>query len=135
MKSAFLDTNILLDVLLNREPFVTWAQQIWTLAIQKKIKASISAASLLNCFYIIRKVKTNEQTYTVIENLVKIFHVIAVDSKIISKALQTRFDDFEDGVQYQCALKARSQTIITRDPKGFVKSKIQILDPLLFTTQ
>ncbi|QQR79961.1 MAG: PIN domain-containing protein [Deltaproteobacteria bacterium] len=132
MKSVFLDTNVLLDVLLNREPFVSWAQQIWTLALQRKIKASISSISILNCFYIIKKLKTNDQAYSVIEDLAKIFNIIQIDSKVITNALQTRFEDFEDGIQHQCALISKSKAIITRDEKGFSKSKLPVLDPINF---
>ena len=135
MTSIFVHTNILLDVLLGRGDFASPAQLIWTKALEKKLKASISSISLLNCFYIIKKFKSSHQAYEIIENLVKIFHTVSVDEKIISKALQTRFEDLEDGVQYQCALKAKASAILTRDPKGFLKSKIPVLDPIIFLNQ
>ncbi len=132
MTSVFIDTNVLLDVLLNREPFVRWAQQIWTLAIQRKIKASVSTLSLLNCFYVVKKLKTNAHAYSVVESLNKIFKIVPIDAKTISKALETRFEDFEDGVQYQCAISSKAKIIVTRDEKGFSKSKILVSDPVGF---
>lgn len=128
MKRILLDTNILLDVFLERHPFCQPAQIIWTLAEKKKIQAAISAISINNIFFIMKKLTSNEKAYWAVETLLEIFKIIGVTPQIIRKALKVRFPDFEDAIQYQTALKFRAHAIISRDPSGFEKSTIPVLD-------
>ena len=132
MTSVFLDTNILLDVLLKRDTFYQPAQSIWDLAAHKKIKSFISALSVSNCFYIVEKLSSQTNAYSVTETLLTLFDVVAVNEQTLADSLQLRFPDFEDGVQYQCALQVKADVLITRDPKGFKKSQMLIMDPWQF---
>lgn len=128
MKKIFLDTNILLDVFLERSPFCQPAQMIWTLVEKKKIRGAISAISVNNIFFILKKLAGNEKAYTATESLTESFKIIDVGSKMILQALKTRFNDFEDGIQYLSAIKFRADAIISRDSSGFAKSEIPIFD-------
>lgn len=133
-KRIFLDTNILLDVLLERGPFCQPAQLVWSLAERKEIKAGISAVSLNNVFFIIKKLASKEKAYFAINTLVEIFKICPVTSQTISKALKLDLPDFEDALQYICALQFRAKTIITRDFSGFKKSKISVMDASQYLT-
>lgn len=132
MKKIFLDTNILLDVLLERHPFCFPAQKLWTLADQKKIKAAISSVSLSTIFFIIQKSSSKDQAYKAVQTLVDIFKLVATNSRIVSQALKTQFSDFEDGLQYYSALSFKAQALITRDVKGFEKSQIPVMDAITY---
>lgn len=127
-KRIFLDTNILLDVLLERDPFCQPAQLVWSLAERREIKAGISAASLNNVFFVIKKLASREKAYFAINTLVQIFKISPITSQTVLKALKLGLPDFEDALQYSCALQFRAKTILTRDPSGFQKSKIPVMD-------
>jgi predicted nucleic acid-binding protein len=128
MKRIFLDTNILLDVLLEREPFSQPAQVIWSLSEKNEIHAAISAVSLSNIFFIIKKLSSSENGYKSLNALVEIFDVIDIDWRLVQKSIESRFPDFEDALQYHSALRYRAQAIISRDPAGFMDSKIPLMD-------
>ena len=135
MKKIFLDTNILLDVLLDRSPYVHPAQVIWSLAEKKKIRAAVSALSLRNVFFIIKKLSSSEKGYKAVETLVDLFQIVEVGSKMIQKALEIRLPDFEDAIQYYAALKFRAGVMISRDRSGFKASRIPIMDSAEFVAQ
>lgn len=127
-KRIFLDTNILLDVLLERDPFCRPAQLVWSLAERRQIKAGISATSLNNVFFVIKKLTSKEKAYFAISTLSQIFKLCPVTSQTVLKALKLGLPDFEDSLQYSCALQFRAKAIITRDVSGFQKSKIPVMD-------
>ena len=128
MKRVFLDTNILLDVFLERDPFCHPAQIVWSLAEKKKIRAAVSAVSVSNIFFILERLSSKDKAYRAIETLVELFKIENVTSRIISEALSLRHADFEDAIQYFSALKFRAKVILTRDPKGFEGSKIPVMN-------
>lgn len=128
MKKIFLDTNVLLDVLLERDPFYGPAQVVWSLVEKKKIRGAISAVSATNIFFILSKLSSSERAYQALETLAGIFEIEKVAAQTISKALSLRFEDFEDAVQYCSALQFGAKAIISRDPKGFGRSKIPIMN-------
>jgi len=128
VKRIFLDTNILLDVLLEREPFWPRAQQVWSLVEHRKIKAAVSTLSVSNVFFIVKRLANREKAYWAIELLSELFQLVAVTPTMIRTALQARFPDFEDAIQYYCAHAFRAKAIISRDDTGFAKSTIPVLD-------
>ncbi|MBI2981030.1 MAG: PIN domain-containing protein [Deltaproteobacteria bacterium] len=127
MKRIFLDTNILLDVLLARDPFCQRAQTVWSLAEKKEIVAAISTVSVSNVFFIIKKLSSREKAYEAVSVLAEIFKLVEVGAQTVSKSLQARFPDFEDAVQYYSALKFRAKAILSRDPSGFRGGKIPVM--------
>lgn len=129
MDKIFLDTNVVLDFLQNRHPFVAAANEIFKRSLINQTELFISALSICNVAYIIRKtVSPNiKQILTELESLVK---VLPIDSNIINLALASPFKDFEDAVQYYCAFQMKSiSTIITRNESDFIHSKIRVLSP------
>lgn len=128
MKRIFVDTNILLDVLLDRAPFSEPAQRLWSHAERRVIRAAISGVSIHNVFFIVRKLSSVEKGYKAIDTLASIFDLVDLSGPMIRKALQIRFPDFEDGLQYVSALKYRAQAIISRDPDGFLESRVPVMD-------
>ena len=132
MNRVLVDTNILLDVFLERHPHCLPAQTVWTLVERKQIQAAISAVSVNNVFFIIKKLSSKEKATKAIETLVDIFSIVEINSKIIVKTLAGKFDDFEDGLQYHSALKYKAQAILTRNPDDFRKSQIPVMDCAMY---
>lgn len=128
MKRIFLDTNILLDVFLERHPFCTSAQQVWTLVENKRLHAAISAISVMNIFFIMRKLTSVAKAHQAVRALIESFTIIETSARLISRALRSEISDLEDAVQYYSALKSGSMAIITRDPHGFKTSLIPVFD-------
>ncbi|WP_396191909.1 type II toxin-antitoxin system VapC family toxin [Flavobacterium sp.] len=128
----FLDTNVILDLILNRQPFFDDIAKIVTLSEKGKLKLVTSSVSFVNCNYILgRSIKKEKVT----ENLKiarLIFDIIDVSQTDIDKSLNSDFEDFEDGVQYYSALRNNCNYIITRDNKDFKHSEIPVLAPSEF---
>jgi len=129
MDRLFLDTNVVLDLLGEREPFYVPAARIATLADKGNIRLVVSALTYATVFYILSGFEDKE---TVREKLRK-FKVLAVTSdltdKIIDKGLSSGFSDFEDSLQYHCAISMNCNIIITRNPKDFKESLIPVMTP------
>jgi predicted nucleic acid-binding protein len=131
VKQFFLDTNILIDFLGDRQPFAEAAGFLFTLSLERKIKIHCSALSFSNIYYILRRALSQGQTIKLLEELSEMTQIIAVGEKIISQSLQSDFRDFEDAIQYYSALSlAILDGIITRNTKDFLKSRVPILTPV-----
>ena len=125
----FLDTNVVLDLLGEREPFYDSAAKIATLADKGKVNLIISALSYSTIFYLLSKFEDKE----VVKEKLRKFKVIAETSdltdRIIDKGLSSKFTDFEDALQYHCAIKLDCNILITRNEKDFKVSDIPVMTP------
>jgi predicted nucleic acid-binding protein len=128
----FLDTNVILDLIVNRKPFFEDIAKIVTLYEERKCVLVTTSVSLVNCNYILGK---NIKKEKVLDNL-KIFRsfcsILEVSQSEIDISLNSNFNDFEDAVQHYCALKNNCDYIITRDSKDFKNSEIPALTPTEF---
>lgn len=131
MKNFFLDTNVLIDFLAERQPFAIEAARLLSLAVSGKINIFVSAASFSNIYYILRRQQyTHQQTIKLLTELFNITETIDVTKGIIHSSLQSLFKDFEDAIQHFCAAAIKGvDGLITRDPKGYPASKIPVLSP------
>ncbi|MCF6268336.1 MAG: PIN domain-containing protein [Melioribacteraceae bacterium] len=125
----FIDTNVMLDLLGEREPFYDSAAKIATIADKGKVKLIVSALSYSTLFYLLSKFEDNE----VVKEKLRKFKVISETSdltdKIIVKGLSSKFSDFEDALQYHSALEMDCNLLITRNVKDFKKSAIPVMTP------
>lgn len=129
MKKLLLDTNIILDITLKREPHFELSSKIFELIDKKRIIAYITASAVTDIYYISRKEKGNEIAIEFISNLIEIVDVIGVDKSIIVKALKSNLKDFEDAVQVSAAENYEIEIIITRNKSDFLNSGLEILTP------
>lgn len=127
-----LDTNVLLDVLAEREPFWRSSARVWSLAESGLLDASISAISYNNCFYIVRKYAGQERAYEALRILRDVFRPVPLTEQVLNQAMDAGFPDFEDAIQYYSALHARSQVLITRNPDDFPRTALAVLSPTEF---
>lgn len=125
----FIDTNVMLDLLGEREPFYESIAKIATIADKGKVKLIVSALSYPTVFYLLSKFEDN----SVVKEKLRKFKVISETSdltdRIIDKALSSKFSDFEDALQYYCALKMDCNLLITRNVKDFKESDIPVMTP------
>ena len=130
MTNIFLDTNIIIDFLADRRPFSLLAAKIFNYSLQGKVKVFISAVSYNNIYYILRQSLTNRETIKLLDELCEMTEIADVTKAIIKKSLKTNFKDFEDAIQYNCALSINKiDFIVTRDTKDFKHSILPVLTP------
>ena len=133
MRNLFIDTNVLIDLVIDKEPFVTYAREFFLIAEKKSIVLNISAISYNNVYYIIKKRLGRKKAKTAITLFWNITKCIPVDDKIIDQAMTSQFPDFEDAIQYYCALQIpKCEAIITRNIKDFKLSAIPVMYPESF---
>ena len=125
-----IDTNIVLDVLLKREPFYRKTMEVLELAQYNNVQEYVSAAAITDIYYIACKyVKDKESIRTLLKNLTKIVSIAVVSEKEIKEALELAWNDFGDSVQYSIALSNELDGIVTRNPKDYKMANIKIWNP------
>lgn len=128
----FLDTNIIIDLVLNRHPWVRYELVLLELSRQKKLSLAVSDISFLNLAYAVRKVMSPDDIYAAMTDLLKYMDVAAAGGSVIRSAVSLRWKDLEDCVQYLVARKESADYIITRDLAGFSLSDIPVMTPVEF---
>jgi len=125
----FLDTNVVVDLLGEREPFYDSIAKIVTLADKGNIQLIVSAFTYPTVYYLLSRFEDKE----LVKEKIRKFKVIAGTSdltdKIINKGLSSKFNDFEDSLQYYCAVETDCNVLITRNAKDFKASEISVLTP------
>lgn len=129
--NIFFDTNVLLDVALRREPHFSASNTMFVSAIQRG-NCYVSWHTISNLSYILSKFETKKVALEFIEQLTTVCRIAPIDHDDFRVALQHNSGDLEDAMQIACAIAAKSDVIVTRDPKGFKKSPIPLVDPKAF---
>ncbi len=126
---VLIDTNIILDVLCKRQEFYEDSAKVFKLCEVKKISGVISALSIPNLVYIMRKELDKERIGEILKNLSLIFLITDLKVDDLKKAADMDFKDYEDAVQIACATRIKANYIITRNIKDFTKSKVTAIKP------
>jgi predicted nucleic acid-binding protein len=126
---VLIDTNVILDVLYKREGFYEDSLKIWKLCETRKIDGYISALSIPNIVYILRRELDPEKTLEVINNINLVFKIYDLKSEIIMQAAEKKTKDYEDALQMVTAQKLKASFIVTRNIKDFTGSKIIAVKP------
>ncbi len=129
---AFLDSDVLLDLLLGREEYLEDIKWILELSLTKKYKLYTSSLVIANIHYLISKALSTQHAFEKIEKLLGFLRVISVGEKEIKSSIESKFTDFEDGIQNFCAINSDMNIIITRNIRDFKHSKLSILTPKEF---
>lgn len=124
-----IDTNVILDVLCNRKEFVDDSAKVFKLCEVKKLTGYISALSIPNIVYIMRKELDEEKIREVIEQLSLVFDIVDLKGDDLKKAANLNFNDYEDAVQSQQAMRIKADYIITRNIKDYKNSKVMAIKP------
>ncbi|MDO4379986.1 MAG: PIN domain-containing protein [Clostridia bacterium] len=126
---VLIDTNVILDVLCSREPFLEASSLVWKHCETNRIEGYISAVSVPNIVYILRKELSPERTEQIIEQLFLIFKVADLRADDLKKAAAMKALDFEDSIQIVCASRIKADFIVTRNIRDFAQSKITAVKP------
>lgn len=124
-----IDTNIVLDVLLNRLEFVRDSAMIWKLCETEQVKGYISTLTYANMMYVMRRRLTPDQIGEVFCKLNLIFEFTDFSFAVLERAVNMKWKDFEDAVQSAMAESVHADYIITRNLKDFTQSKVMAFTP------
>lgn len=129
----FIDSDVVIDFFTDREPHVNPASEIFELNEQGNLKLYLSAVSINNIYYIVRRFLGHKKTIDVIETLTEMTEIVGTSKAEIIQALKNDFSDFEDSVQYSSALSVIGlDAIITRNIKDYRNSSIAVMTPVDF---
>ena len=124
---VLVDTNVLLDFLLEREPFKKDAEELFAAIDSGQIIGYVTATTLTDIFYIARKhTRSLELAREAVFSILEIMTISPVNRNVLEAAFVSGLTDFEDAVQIYSAIAQNLDAIITRDAKGFVSSTIPI---------
>jgi len=130
MTDLFIDTDVIIDFLIDRKPHSREAAVIFTLIEQKKIKGYASSLTFSNLYYLLRKIESHNKVKSKLESLSHIVRILKVDEQTIKDAISSDFPDFEDSIQYFSALDSKKiDVVITRNTKDYNKSDIPVMTP------
>lgn len=127
------DTNVFLDVLLERQPHVRFSKALWAAIETGAGEGLLAAHALTTISYLVAQRYGKVHAKRTVEALLRVFRVAAVDQAVIVEALSLPFADFEDAVTAAAAQAAGCDFIATRDPKGFRGSPVTALAPEAIT--
>ena len=127
MKRLFLDTNVILDLLSQRDPFYESVAKVATLADRRELVLVASPISFTTVDYVLSKFESTELVLKKLRRFKVLCEVGSIDQETIEKALNSEFADFEDAVQYFCAVQADCSVIITRNGRDFRQSILPIM--------
>lgn len=123
-----IDTNILLDFLLQREPFRQDAEELFQAINSGQVVGYVTASTLTDIFYIARRhTRSLEQARQAVSEILIVMVICPVNRPILESALASGIADFEDAVQIACAMTQGLEAILTRDTQGFASSPIPVL--------
>lgn len=126
----FLDTDVALDHLADRQPFAEYAHRLFALAETGVLTVCLSSLSFSNLYYILRKVKGHDEALALLRRLQRLVRISAVAGPEIQSALSSSFRDFEDAVQHSAAqAEGGVAAIVTRNKADYSVSEIPILSP------
>lgn len=127
--NALFDTNVVLDVLLGREPHVDAAAKLFALVDNRRIRGSICATTATTIYYIAAKSFGARKARDQVQGLLGLFDVAPVNKDVLHAALGIDFSDYEDAVLHEAARAVGATVIVTRDRDDFRRATIPALDP------
>jgi predicted nucleic acid-binding protein len=129
---VLIDTNIILDYVLERQPFHAEAEEIILCVAKKEFIGYLSSITPLNVYYTGKKLKGKDHTIKTVRRLLRLFEVCVADKTVLQNAFLLNFSDYEDAVQHESAISENLDAIVTRNTKDFVNSNIKVYSPKEF---
>jgi predicted nucleic acid-binding protein len=127
---VLVDTNVILDVLLDRRPFSKDATRILALVEESKIEGFLCATTVTTVDYLLGRALTAMKARSALRRLLDIFEIAPVNRPVLEQALRSEISDFEDAVLEQSGRLVAVDAIVTRNFKDFRKSTVTVLDPV-----
>jgi len=132
VRRIFWDTNVLLDILLRREPFFASAAELWLKTEAGELEGLVSIPSLTTIFYLIQRSADRRTARSALRTLCRVLDVVGSPAEVAALALDGGRKDFEDAVQYHTAVLAGADCVVTRNPRDFPSAReggIPVLTP------
>ena len=129
---VLVDTNVILDVALRRDPFFGESARVLEAAGSGGVLLFVTATTITDLYYIIRKARGSEDALEFVRDLLGIFDVAGVDRLVILDALDRGLADFEDAVQCAAAEQGNISTVVTRNEADFASSGLSVQSPAAF---
>ena len=130
MTKVLLDVNVVLDVLLDRRPFADAASAVWSHIEAGGAEGLISAHTVTTVHYLNARAVGARMAAQTTEAILSVFGVAAVDERVLRRALELRWPDFEDAVTAAAATQAQCDALVTRNPADFKRSPVRVLTPV-----
>jgi predicted nucleic acid-binding protein len=133
MNDVFIDTDVIIDFLIDRRPFSMEAAMVFNLIDRKKVRGYTSSPCYSNIYYVLSKHTPHKKVITMLTELAELIGILKVDDVIIKASLASDFKDFEDAIQYYTAQEyKRIDVIITRNIKDYKKALLPVMTPETF---
>jgi predicted nucleic acid-binding protein len=132
---VLVDTNVVLDWLLDRKPWSDMAQPLWDARDAGLVVAYMPASVLTDIFYIVRRQAGIPGAFAAVDRVFAAFGLFAVDGSLLQQARALPGNDFEDNVQIACAINAQLDLIATRNPGDFLSSPVSVIAPEQISTR
>lgn len=129
---AFLDTDVIIDFLIDREPFSSDSSQLFELALDKRLTLLTSSICIHNIHYFIKTKLDSKKATEIISELIDLIDIQCTSKKNIDEAIKFDFLDFEDAIQNSVASELKVDVILTRNIKDFKKSNLLVQTPKEF---
>lgn len=126
---ALIDTNVVIDWLLDRKPWSDEAKPLWDVRNSGQVVCYLPASVLTDIFYIIRRQADISSAFSALDRVFAAFGLFSVDAPLLLQARALPGNDFEDNVQIACAANASLDLIVTRNPSDFRHSSVTVIEP------
>lgn len=127
-----VDTNVVLDVLLERKPHVTDSDAVLAAVERNEVAGLLGATSITTIYYLAAKAVGAKRAKAQVAVLLDIFRVAAITGSVLRDAMDSEFVDFEDAVLHAAAMFEGADAIVTRDPDDFRRAKLAVYTPSEF---
>ena len=132
MTKVFLDADVVLDFYIERQPHHNIALRLFTELKQSKTNCYTSALVVANVYYVLSKIEGRQYAIDKIRRLRKLIAIAPIDESILDDALASPYKDFEDSIQFHCAVQNGIKTLITRNSKDYPKERLLIVEPIQY---
>ena len=131
-KRIFLDTNVILDYLLEREPFYYDALKLWAACEEGTVEGYVSALTVNNVHDIAHRLKSETTAMIAVRGILSVFNVVPLDKELMKLAADFHDRDYEDDIQLQSAIRSGCTHLFTRDPTHFHTKALALVPPSSF---
>jgi predicted nucleic acid-binding protein len=126
---VLFDTNVILDVLIGRQPHFETGTLLFAALDQGRLDGAVCATTVTTVHYVAAKTLSANRARVLVHDLLTLFSIARVDSDVLVRALDLKFADFEDAVVHEAARAAGMTAIVTRDAKGFRRATLPVYEP------
>ena len=132
MNRVFLDADVVLDFYVRRQPHHNLVLRLFTQLKRSKTKCFTSALVVANVYYILAKIEGRQYAMDRIRRLRKLIGIAPINESTVDAALSSPYKDFEDSIQFYCAVQNGISTLITRNTRDYPKEQLRVTDPIQY---